>query len=223
MPAIELYEMQGSAPCRAVRLTARALGKPLTVHHLDLMAGEHLKPEFVKINPQHTIPTIVDDGFALWESRTIMRYLVNKYSKGSSLYPEEPKARALVDQRLDFDLGTLYAKYAVYFYPQVFGTAPENAEDLKKLNEALAHLNTFLGESKYAAGSNLTIADFSLVATISTIDVSDIVDLKQYPNICKWYEHLQSSVEGYEEENLAGLENFRSFIKEFKAKKAAAK
>ncbi|XP_011558969.2 glutathione S-transferase 1-like [Plutella xylostella] len=223
MPAIDLYEMPSSAPCRAVRLTARALGVPVNLHLVDLMAGEHLKPEFTKINPQHTIPTIVDDGFTLWESRTIMRYLVNKYGKGTSLYPEEPKARALVDQRLDFDLGTLYDRYAVYFYPQIFGTAPENPELLKKLHEALAHLNHFLGESKYAAGPNLTIADLTLVVTVSTIDLWEIIDFKQYPNIDKWYEHLKSSVEGYEEENLAGLGKFRAFIKEFKAKKAAAK
>lgn len=67
------------------------------------------------MNPQHTVPTIVDDGFALWESRAISRYLVNKYGGDSTLYPEDVKERALVDQRLDFDLGTLYPRFAQYF------------------------------------------------------------------------------------------------------------
>lgn len=69
---------------------------------------------FWQKNPQRKAPTIVDDGFALSESRAIAKYLVAKYGN-NKYYPQDIKARALIDQRLDFDIGTLYPKlFEVY-------------------------------------------------------------------------------------------------------------
>ena len=112
--AIDLYHMDLSAPCRSVRLTAKMLGVELNLKVVNLMVGEQMAPEFVKLNPQHTIPTIVDDGFALNESRAICGYLVQKYGKDDSLYPKDPKKRAVVDQRLYFDMD-FYKKFQMVY------------------------------------------------------------------------------------------------------------
>ena len=69
-----------------------------------MIASFHFMVKFLQINPIHSIPTIVDDGFALWESRAILRYLCNKYAPDSTLYPKEPQKRAIVDRWLDFDM-----------------------------------------------------------------------------------------------------------------------
>ena len=64
---IELHYMSMSAPCRATLLTVRQLELDVTLNHLDLLRGEHMTKEFIAMNPEHTVPTIVDGDFALWE------------------------------------------------------------------------------------------------------------------------------------------------------------
>ncbi|XP_062524884.1 glutathione S-transferase delta 3 isoform X13 [Bombyx mori] len=216
--AIDLYFTAGSAPCRVVLLVAAALDLQLNLKPLNLWEREQLQADFLKLNPQHTVPTIVDEGFPLWESRAISRYLVNKYGgDSSSLYPKDLMARALVDQRLDFDIGTLYPRFAQYFYPQVFGGAKPDAAALKKLEEALVFLNAFLEGQKYVTGDVLTIADLSLVATISTIDAAEI-SLKSYPNVEKWFELMKTTAPDYQNANQKGIDEFKKLIAQMKAK-----
>lgn len=164
----------------------------------------------IQINPQHTVPTMVDDGFALWESRAIMVYLVEKYAQTPSLYPTCPKQRAIVNQRLYFDLGTLYQRFADYYYPQIFAKAPANPDNFKKMEDAVGFLNKFLEGQTYAAGDNLTVADISLVATISSYEVAGF-DLKPYPNVVAWYEKCKATMPGYEI-NEAGCAEFKKFF-----------
>lgn len=64
---LDFYWMPASSPCRAALLTAKAVGLELNLKELNLMAGEQMKPEFVALNPQHCVPTIVDEDFVLWE------------------------------------------------------------------------------------------------------------------------------------------------------------
>lgn len=61
------------------------------------------------------MPTIVDDGFTLWESRAIMTYLTDSYAQNDTMYPHDLKVRALVDSRMQFDLGTLYPRMFNYY------------------------------------------------------------------------------------------------------------
>lgn len=68
------------------------------------------------MNPCHTLPVIDDDGFVLWESRSIMQYLCNQYAPDSTLYPRDFAKRATVDRLLYFDLKTLsHAVRAIHF------------------------------------------------------------------------------------------------------------
>ncbi|XP_034937799.1 glutathione S-transferase 1-1-like [Chelonus insularis] len=208
---IDLYHTPGSSPSRAVRLVAAALGVNLNLKLLNLAGGEHLKPEFIKINPQHCVPTLVDGDLTLWESRAISCYLANQYGKNDSLYPKDPKARALVDQRLYFDMGTVYQSFGDYYYPMLFAGAPHDPTKYEKIGNCLDLLNKFLEGQNYVAGNNMTIADLSLVTSVTNIQLIKF-DISKYANVTKWLERIKSEAPKYEEINGEGLKAFQGLI-----------
>ncbi|CAK1544114.1 unnamed protein product [Leptosia nina] len=211
---IKLYYLPPSPPCRAVMMTARVLGLDLELVLTNIMKGEHLTPEYQKMNPQHTIPTMDDNGFVLWESRAIMAYLVNAYGRDDSLYPKNPRQRAIVDQRLQFDLGTLYSRYSALYAPMLFKGEPYNEELAAKLTEALGWLNMLLDGKTFAAGDNLTIADISMIATFSNLEALGF-DFSAHENVAKWFERTKKTLEphGYEDIDKAGAQQIASFLK----------
>ncbi|XP_075148969.1 glutathione S-transferase 1-1-like [Haematobia irritans] len=207
---MDFYYMPPSAPCRAVEMTALAVGVQLNKNIVDLTKGEHLKEEFIKINPQHTIPTLVDSGFALWESRAIMTYLCEKYDQSKKWFPDCVKTRAIINQRLYFDMGTLYKSFADYYYPQIMKKAPADPEMFKKIEAAFEFFNTFLEGKQFAAGDSVTVADIALLATVTNFEAASF-DLSKYANVAKWYEACKIAVPGYAE-NKEACNAFRKYF-----------
>jgi glutathione S-transferase len=67
-------------------------------------------PNRFQINPFHTVPTLQDEDFTIWDSHAINAYLVDKHADDDSLYPKDLQKRAVVDQRLHFDSHVLSAR-----------------------------------------------------------------------------------------------------------------
>lgn len=86
----------------------RNLGLTVNLESLDFLKGEHLQEAFLKINPLHQVPVLVDGDFTVTESKAILAYLVNSRKPGSSLYPSDPKLRAVVDQRMYYDATVVF-------------------------------------------------------------------------------------------------------------------
>lgn len=213
---IDFYYVLASPPCRSVLLVAKALKIELNLKTIDLATGENKTPEFLKLNPQHALPTIDDDGFGLGESRAILGYLVNQYGKDDSLYPKDPKKRAIVDQRLHFDIGTLYQGFASYFLIPILNTGSEGDKaSFEKLQEALNILDNTLKGQTWVAGNNITIADYSIAVSVSTIEASGF-DVNKYPNVAKWYARAQKTIEGYKEINEKGNAQLIEFFTKFR-------
>lgn len=142
MAPLVLYHTPISPFSRSVLLLTRFLDIDVDVKVLDLLEKkEQLEEWFVKINPQvtklflsvskpalcatettktkpnilpqHCVPTIDDDGFILWESRSILAYLME--TRAAHLLPTSPKEKAILNQRLQFELGGLTDKMRSLF------------------------------------------------------------------------------------------------------------
>lgn len=100
--------------------------------------------------------------------------------------------------------------FSDYYYPQIFAKAPADPEKFAKIEEALAFLNIFLEKSKYSAGEKFTVADITLLATVSSLEVAGF-DFSKYSNVTRWYDLVKTTAPGHEI-NTAGLVEFKKFF-----------
>ncbi|XP_075148968.1 glutathione S-transferase 1-1-like [Haematobia irritans] len=213
---MDFYYLPPSPPCRSVEMAAKAIGITLNKKIVNTMAKEQLDPEFIKINPQHCIPTLVDNGFALWESRAILIYLAEVYDKTGQLYPKVPKTKAIINQRLYFDMDVFYKSFIGYYFPIIMRNQPGDPEKLKQVHTAFEYLETFLTAKPYVADTDTyTIADIALVTTMINYEAAGF-DYSQYSNVSKWYDHCKLVIPGYEENMMAckDLSYFKPAAKE---------
>ena len=100
----------------------------------------------------------------------------------------------------------------MFQYPAIFDGQKTCSNNLEKLNEALGWLNDTLSGHDFAVGNNLTVADFALVASVSTMIESGI-DFSKYSNILTWVDRCKAKMPGYEEANGEGARKFGGFAK----------
>ena len=123
-------------------------------------------PEYQAMNPNARVPTIDDDGFVLWESNTIVRYLALKYALGT-LCPEDPRQRADSDRWMDWSTAQLAPTFRDVFWGTV-RTAPEK-RDLALIEKSrvataktLDIVDKLFATRAYVAGDRLTMGDIPL-------------------------------------------------------------
>lgn len=209
---IDLYYTQLSSRCRAVMMVGVLLGVKFNAIHVNFGKREHQKPEVAMLNPQEDVPFIKENGFVLTESVAIMCYLAEKFKRNDTLYPTDLKKRALVHQKLCFDRGTLYERFADLYYPMYFNGARFDAVKKVKLDHGYTAFNKYLSKADpWVDGKHMTIADIALAATVSTAEAAGY-DIRDYPRVVKWFEHAKKHIPSYDTVNRPGVDAFKNMV-----------
>ena len=151
-------------------------------------------PEYVKLNPNARVPTIDDDGFVLWESQPIVRYLARKHSLGF-LCPTDAQACADADRWMDWNATTVWPNLRPVFWNLV-RTEPAKrdmplvATSLKGLAASMTLLDSHLATRPYVAGSTFTMGDIPVGVSIQRWFRMDI-ERENLPNLAAYYKRLQ--------------------------------
>jgi glutathione S-transferase len=169
--SLKLYYGSGSPYAWRVQLALEHKALPYERTILSFSAGDTRKPEFVALNPRHTVPTLVDGDFVLYESNAITAYLDDAYpGRGAPLFPGDAKSRATV-WRLMLEVDNYVNKAIDGVTTYAFWTKPEE-RDPQKLVEARAAVTAeFAQMSAYLKGEflvgPLSAADFSLYPSVA--------------------------------------------------------
>lgn len=196
---MKLYATGLSTNCRPVLAVLAEAAIPHEVVMLDFAKGEHKTPEMLALNPNGALPILVEPGFVLTESSAILKYVTEKH--GSALYPKDLRARARVNERMDW-FNTQFAHHCAHdlVYPQLLPTYARGSDEgtkaaivwgLDKVQRHLAVLEHWLGQSKYVAGDAVTIADIfgaSYVSLPRTIGG----DLRAFPRVASWLDGIEA-------------------------------
>lgn len=158
-----------------------------------LAFGKNHEPAFLAMNPNGLVPTIDDDGFVLWESNTIVRYLAAKHDAGG-LWPTDPRARASAEKWMDWQLSKLAGAVGPMFL-QLIRTPPDQCDSkiVARGQEACLALfellNQALEDRLFLAGERLTIGDIPAGALAHRWYALP-VDHGNYLHVRRWYEAL---------------------------------
>jgi len=198
--SMKLYMHPVSMTSRPVRLFIAENKIPVEEVFIDLMKGEHLQPPYSSINPNCLVPMIDDDGFKLTESSTILKYLADKI--GSPAYPKELKARAKVNEMMDWINTNFYREWGYNLcYPQLFPHLKRRSDEAQSATlefgkeqskKWLQILNDhWIGPDKqYLCGNEITIADYLGAGIVSLGEVIR-VDFSAYPNVQRWLDNMK--------------------------------
>jgi len=188
---MKLYEF---APTRSIRVrwTLQELGVEFESVPVNMIAGEHRRPEFLKINPAGKLPVLVDGEVVLTESVAIVLYLAEKYSD-KGLVPMNLRQRAQLNRWLLFAVTELeqplwrIARHTT-LYPEdrrLPGDVALAREDFEVMADVLEeHMNG----RQFVVGDAVTVADFVLAYTLDWANEVRLLD--DFPRLQAYMERM---------------------------------
>jgi glutathione S-transferase len=191
--AMKFYMAPGSCTT-GIHILLEELDLPFEVYIVNLPAGDHLKPDYLAINPKSTIPTLVlDDGRPLTEFQAIAWWLARSHPR-AKLLPEDAVGEALVLETMDYAVGTLHSQgFARIFATDKFALRPEDHEAVKEQGRQIVDRGFAILDSVLAGGSYLTGAFSIADAALFYVEFwADKLEIELPPNCQSHYRLMLS-------------------------------
>ena len=189
---LKIWGRTNSVNVKKVLWAAEELGLEYQRIDAGLQYGVNKTPEYLKMNPTGLVPTIDDDGFVLWESHPIVRYLAAKHGAGR-LSPADLGQRADAERWMDWTYTFQKEFQRPIFWPLV-RTPPEKRdpaaiEAAQGLRRAPEDPRAHLAERRYLAGNELTVADIPLGCHVQ-LWMRLPLERPAQPHLQAWFERL---------------------------------
>ena len=160
---MKLYTNLFSPNARKVHAVAHELGIDLETQTVDLRAGEQRTPEYLALNPNGKVPTLVDGDTVLWESNAIMCYLAGKGD--TDLWPKSAKRYDIL-RWMFWESNHLTNALNRLFFQKFFNRDNPDQQIIERATKDFHKYATVLdgnmADKKYVTGDTLTLADFSI-------------------------------------------------------------
>ena len=160
-------------------------------------AGGLDRPEYLAMNPNGAVPTLLDGDLAVWESHSILRYLAAKHS-AQRFWPEDPAERSKIDRWMDWSQSGFDAAFMALFWgywrtPEVDRNEAANRVQLARCRRYMQILDGELAGRTYLLGDGLSLADVPIGALLFRYAKLDVTDAL-LPNVARWYATLTERV-----------------------------
>lgn len=189
---VKLYGNPFSTCTRKVLTTLAETKTPYEFIVVDFAKGEHKQQPHLSRQPFGQVPAIDDDGFALYESRAICRYLSEKAD--SALTPRNPQQRAKMEQWLSVETSNFTPHAMKFIYNYVFKRQQEPAvlENANaSLDSCLKVLSETLSNSAYFVGDQFTLADIAFMPYVEYVMGTPAAEtLKKHPAFVAWWSRV---------------------------------
>jgi len=174
---------------KKVAWLAEEIGLPYVRH--DVGGAFGMSAAYLANNPNALVPTIEDDGFVLWESNAILRYLAAKYAP--ALWPADPAVRAIGDRWMDWQFGYADAQRDAFLHLVRRTPKARDAAVIARSAEACAAqmvvLERYLAETPWLSGAAFGIGDIPMGVYAHTWFTLDIAR-PEVPHVRAWYARL---------------------------------
>jgi glutathione S-transferase len=196
---LKIHGRNNSINVMKVLWVCAELNIPYTRDDVGGQFGKNNEPWYLALNPNARVPTIDDDGFTLWESNSIVRYLACKYGTGK-LWPAGTQARADVDRWMDWQLSVLGPAMTPVFW-NLIRTPPEKRDaavieaSRKASIDALKILDVHLVSRDFIGGTALTMGDIPVAPFVHRWYALPI-ERPKLANLEKYYARL-AELPGY--------------------------